>query len=258
MQENEYDLTLICPGIRNENWVKSYESIDKAFSGSYEVIFVGPYELPEELKNIENIKWIKSLRSPIASQQIGLVNAKGKYISWFSDDGQYLPSSLDEAFKIVEGENYKVVVTGKYLEGDTPVNMETNYYYTLSHHESMKLPNVPKDAMMLNCGIISRQLLNELGGWDCYRFEVCPIAYNDLAIRAYKYGAKFIIQSKLMFKCSHMPGHTGDHGPIHDGQTMNDEPVFKGLYSAPNYERIKIELDNWKATDEIWARRFAR
>jgi len=37
-----YKLSILLPGIRVDRWVKLYESIEKSFSGSWEIIFVGP------------------------------------------------------------------------------------------------------------------------------------------------------------------------------------------------------------------------
>lgn len=248
-------LSVLVPSIRTENLKRLYDSVGSAFSGTFEFIVISPYDLPSEL-NQDNVKLIKSWRSPIACQQQGLMQSQGEYITWAADDGVYLPGSLDESFKILDGEDYKTVVMGKYLEGDTPVNMESNWYYTLCNHDSMKsLPGIPEDSLMLNCGLVSKQLLFELGGWDCFRFQVCPMAYNDFAIRAQKFGAKFIIQSMLMFKCSHEPGMMGTHGPIHVAQTNHDEPVFRGLYGII-YDRNVIDINNWENTPEKWGIRF--
>lgn len=249
-------LSVLVPGIRVNNWGRLYDSIGEACKNhQWEMIIITPFDLPEELASRKNVGYIRSWRSPIACQQKGLCHATGEYIAWCADDGTCLPNSFDKALSLVREKDYKHVICGKYLEGDEPTLMVTNWYYRLYNHDGCRLPGVPQDATMLNCGIITRQLLIELGGWDAERFEVCPYAYNDLAIRALLYGASFEIMDDVMFKCSHLPGHEGDHGPIHDAQTDHDEPIFKGLYQRPN-DRIKIELNNWENTPERWERRF--
>lgn len=254
------DLTVLCPGIRTNNWEKLYNSIVDAYKGDWEIIFISPYELPDKLKMIKknNIKLIKDWGSPIRCQQRGLCSSEGKYITWAADDGVFLPGSLDVAFSKVEGKNYKTIIMGKYTEGSgNTLPMLNNYYYYLNNHDSCKLPFVPPDSLMLNVGIVSYQLLKELGGWDC-QFEVCPMAYNDFAIRAKKYGAEFIIQDELMFKCSHMPGHEGDHGPIHDAQMWHDHPIFTLRYAGVNEPEMIISMDNWELSPERWVRRFGK
>ncbi len=112
---------------------------------------------------------------------------------------------------------------------------------------------------MLNCGLVSRKITLELGGWDAATFQVCPYAYHDFSIRLQKYGCKFIIQPEVMFKCSHMPDCTGDHGPIHMGQIYFDEPMFKEIYNHPYYsKRLAIDVDNWKKAPAKWERRFGK
>lgn len=254
-----YQLSVICPSIRTHRLLELYESISKSFSGTWELIVVSPYALPPELEAKDNVQWIESWRSPLACQQMGLIASKGELISWCADDGICLPNSYDIAFKSIENEPYTTIVTGKYQEGErVNDNMEVDWYYKLSNHDSMKLPGVPKDALMLNCGIVHRSLLFELGGWDSSLFQACPLGYSDFAIRAYKFGCKFILQPEVMFSCTHEPGMTGSHGPIHLSQTYHDQPLFSGIYSTPSAYLLRhsIPIDNWKKSAEKWNERF--
>lgn len=252
-------LTVICPGIRTNNWIRLYNSIKASFSGVWEIIFIGPDGLPKELEEKDNVIFIKSLRSPIACQQIGLIESHGEFISWAADDGVYLPMMLDKAVELLEPEPYTTIVTSKYFEGGDPNGeMGGEAYYKLWNHDSMQLPGVPKECLMLNCGVVNRSLLIQLGGWDSYLFGVCPLAYTDFAIRAHKFGSKFILQEEVMFSCGHMPGTTGDHFAVHHEQTDKDQPLFTGMYSIPGIylTRQNIPLNNWKRSPEVWLQRF--
>lgn len=254
-------LSILVPGIRREKWNHLYNSIDSAVSfgvHSWEMIIISPYELTDYLKNLDNVRWIQSWRSPIACQQQGLVAAFGEYISWAADDGEYMPKSLNIALETLADKPYNHIIVGKYFEGDNPQGMDDDWYYHLYNHDSCRLPYVPRDAIMLNCGVVSRQLLDDLGGWDSVMFEVCPFAYNDLGIRAKKSGAIFEIQKDIMFKCSHEPGMLGTHGPIHLAQTEHDEGIFKALYIVDYLPRLRIDINNWKNTPERWERRFGK
>lgn len=253
-------LSVLIPSIRPHLLQGLYNSIGKAFSGEFEAIIISPFDLPESLKNVDNVKWIQSWQSPIAAQQHGLVESTGEYISWASDDGVYLPGSLDVAFKSLEGKDYKTVVMGKYREGDANTDaMVKDDYYILSNHAGSMAQFIPMNFYMLNVGVLSRKLLIELGGWDAATFQVCPYAYTDLAIRLQKYNCPFIIQQEEMFKCSHMPDCTGDHAPIHLGQIYFDEPMFKEIYNHPYWsKRMAIDLNNWQKAPARWERRFGK
>lgn len=250
-------LSVICPGIRNKNWLNLYNSVKEAFSGTFELIFVGPYPLPDELKKFDNVKYIQDWGSPIRCQQIGLINSSGDYITWAADDGEFIKGSLDIAFSKIEETS---LVMGKYYEGnnDGDMPMQEDKYYILSNHDATKVKWIPVGYYMLNVGIVRRVDLLNIGGWDC-QFEVCPMSYNDLAIRLQKAGIKFIIQNEMMFKCSHLPGHAGDHGPIHDGQIDHDQPLFSKIYGTnASLNRIKINLNNWEDSPKRWTRRFGK
>lgn len=252
-------LSVLVPSIRKENLVRLYNSVKTAFSGKFEFIVSGPYGLPDELKNKDNCCWVDTHRSPIAAQQEALFYSRGEYISFASDDGVYLPMTLDIAVEMLEHEPYTTIVTSKYFEGGDPNGtMGGEEYYRLWNHDTMQLPGVPKDCLMLNCGVINRSLLVQLGGWDSYLFQVCPLAYTDFAIRAHKFGCKFILQNEVMFSCGHMPGESGDHGPIHRAQTYHDQPLFTGLYTTPALylTRQNIPLHNWKKSPDVWPERF--
>lgn len=256
----KYDLSVLVPGIRTKNWFHLYQSIAASTNRYFEVIFVGPYALPQELVGFDNVKYIQDWGSPIRCQQIALVNADGDYINWAADDGEFYPKSHDKAFDLLQGHDYKTFLMGKYFEGSASHSegvMDKNHYYILNHHDASRSRWFRKDYFMLNLGLVSTKLLYEVGGWDAENFEVCPMAYNDLAIRLQNYDCKLIIQDEVMFQCSHLPGHAGDHGPIHDGQILHDQPVFRNIYDQENcIDRVFIDLNNWEKAPQRWSRRF--
>jgi hypothetical protein len=255
------EISVLCPGIRVNNWQRLYESIKTAFSGTFELVIIGPYGLPPELKNIDNIRHIEDWGSPIRCQQIGLLSCKSDYITWAADDGIFCPGSLDLAYKTLNGLTEKNLVMGKYIEGDTddinsPMSMRKDAYYVLSNHDASMCKHLPQGFYMLNVGLIPRSLLFTFGGWDC-QFEVCPMAYNDLALRLQNAGVNFLIQDEIMFKCGHMPGHEGDHGPIHDAQIKHDQPIFNSIYCRrDSIDRMRININTYSESPERWRRRF--
>lgn len=264
----ELKLSVIVPSIRPEGILNLYNSID--YNGDWELIAIGPI-CP---MSADRFEFIKSFRSPNSAQQQGLLKADGDYICMAADDGIFLPGALDKAIKLIEilelfgvidkelerileeipkDKNY--IVVGKYLEGDTPhPDMMKKDYYKFGYHKSYRLKGVPQDNLIFNCGIISRKFMLELGGWDC-SFEATTCAHADLGIRASQASANMILMDKPLFKCSHQPGNTGDHRPIHNAM-KRDLKTFEKLYSKPRQTRI--ELDNWKNTPEVWSERFGK
>ncbi len=257
MSRNQsYKLSIICPGIRPQNWVSLYTSIEEATKESWEIIFVGPYDLSDELKDKDNVTYIKDFGSPVRCKQIGVIHSKGKYINWASDDGLFLPNSIDNAFKLLEPNS---IVMQKYYEGSHNQIFEDDKYYKLAYHDSTSAKYIPEDYWILNGGLIPLDIALELGGWDAELFEVWPMALADFAVRVQKFGIKLIMQEDVAFSCTHEPGITGTHAPIHYAQITHDEPVFKQLYNSPeSVDRIKIDINNWKRSPERWVRRFGK
>jgi len=155
--------------------------------------------------------------------------------------------------------NKNVVVVGKYTESrnPSPLMYQTEYYLLKYHGFTTRI--MKEETMLFNTGIISKDLLNEIGGWDC-QFEGCALACVDLGIRLNKLDKiKMILQPHILFSATHMPGRSGDHQPIHDGQTLHDQPLFDLIYSGneiENGKRIKVELNNWERSPDRWVRRF--
>lgn len=261
-----YDLSILVPGIRTKYWWKLYDSIHQSFSGKWEMVFVGPKAGPDDLMDRDNVTFIEDWGTPIRCQQIALIKSKGKWITWAADDGQYYPEALDIGYVKLKqnGFNPMKLVMGKYCEGSIRnfEHMNDIKYYILRTHTPKDYRYISPSYYMLNVGIVSRETLMNLGGWDC-KYEVCPMAYNDLAVRLQDSHVDFLIQNEMMFHCTHMPDRTGDHGPIHDAQKEHDEPMFKEFYEYGfPYEGMKgspvMDIDNWKKAPSHWERRFGK
>ena len=249
-------LSCILPGIRPGNWKKVYDSLADTTKEKYELIIISPYELPYSLRSKKNVKLIKDYGSPVRCQQIGLINCTGEWITWAADDGYFLTDSMDIAFDSLINKKENTVVIGKYHEGQASADMNTIKYYRIYTHDASRCKYIPTDCLMLMVGLVSRNKIMELGGFDC-AFEVLPMAFNDLSLRLYNDKCEFIFQEAVMFKCGHFPGTTGDHAPIHNAQVYFDLPKFKMIYSRQeSQQRIKIDIDNWKNVPERWTRRW--
>ena len=252
-------LSIILPGIRRYNWNSFYQSILRSFSDTFELIIVSPHELPKELAQINNIKLILDKGSPARCQQIALTHCTGEYVTWGADDGVFLNKKLDQAIKFWEENSTcnKDIVTCKYTEGSNySPDMLEDFYYKINHASGLRSEYVPDDYWVLNVGILKTEYAKELGGWDS-QFQVTTISHMDFAVRTQRNGSKYFMLKEPIFVCDHMPGTMGDHGPVHFAHIEDDEPLFRQIYNKPeSVERIKIDLDNWKNSPEVWKRRF--
>jgi hypothetical protein len=262
-------LSIILPGIRKDNWLKFYESVVDSFDGTFEVVIVSPYDrLPEELRDLKNIVHIKDLGAPARCQQIALVNCTGEFVTWGADDGYFLPNKLTEAVKYWE-ENAASpidIVTCKYFEGEKnqqgvlhstgETELSQDFYYKLNNAAGLRSAFIPDDYWILNVGILKTAYAKALGGWDSM-FEVTAVSHADFAVRTQRNGSKYHMLPEPIFACTHMPGTTGDHAPVHYGHIQHDEPLFRKIYqSAQGISRTKIDINNWQQSPPVWRRRY--
>jgi len=217
------DITILVPAIRKERWVHLYNSIKESTKRSFELIIVGPHNLPDELQRKINVKYIKDFGNPVRASQIGSLIAEGKYIFWASDDGTFQKGALDKAMDCLENQENKSindVVISNYREGGQAQSddvLRLNVAYP-------KTPYIPDEWYQFNVATMYTEFFHQLGGYDC-SFEACPLAYADISARAQRAGANILLLNEVILDCTHMPGTTGDHAPIHyahlqHGQTL--------------------------------------
>ena len=255
-------LSIFLSGIRTENWLPLYESIPNATTltnKEYELIFVGPYGLPPELQDKENVRFIEDWGCPSRCTQLGLLHSRGEYVVWVADDGLFNPIlAIDKAFDIIP-KHEKGLVMFRYSEGalgkKQKKNLHSKKFWTLGHHGPLaRCPFVPHHYHLIMTALVRRDYLVAVGGWDC-GFEQIGMGCPDLAIRLQNDGAE-VVWGEVFMSLTHCPG-TKEHAPILDAHMQNDQPYFERLYHDPaNAKRARIDFDNWKQTEEVWSRRF--
>lgn len=237
-------LSVIVPGIRPHNWKRLLDSI----GDEHETIFIGPYAPLADIQG-RNFKYISDMGSPARAMNIGLQNATGDRIIWAADDGYFL-QNLTDVLNIV---NTNDIMTSMYTEGAGTSMDNTDYYYIGNSISTANLHNVDPKWFILNLGIVSKEILLSVGGWDGELYETPFASHIDLAIRLQQIGYRFQVYNKPLFHCDHMPGTSGDHAPIHHGHYADMDKLQK-RYSDTFTPRIDVE--NWKKAAEIWTRRF--
>lgn len=263
------DLSILVPGIRSENWVNLYSSTEKSCTKySFEIIFVGPYELPEELLKKENIKYYQDFGSPIRCKQIALFHSIGQWITWASDDGLFLPNTLDDTLSLCTDINkviyckYSKDNTKLYYDDETCFILQNRNYTGISEFgKKYQLDNMSKltflynPTFILDCAIINSIILKKIGGWDSSIFETQHIANADLSARLFKLGVGFGFQNNKVIHYSNI--ESNEDIPVKSAQYQNDEPKFVILYSLTKYiDRIYLDIENWERSPKIWDRRF--
>lgn len=252
-------LSIVMPAVRVENWVKVYDSILKAWPESFELIIISHRELPEELKHKDNIIWIDDEGCPTRKMQLGIEYARGKYITWFVDDGVYVPNKLWELYQAIGFDNPVAIKYGESVDGNSHLPlMESDEYYLFRYHPVLHIPGIPS----LLCKVISfaampTALLQEIGGLDC-RFEHIAMAETDLAVRMEKGGHRINISPEIILQLTWEPGDAGAHAGVNHAQMDHDMPLFLDMYKDDAHkDRIIIPMDNWKQAPDKWERRTA-
>jgi hypothetical protein len=256
------EISIIMPGIRRDRWDNVYNSIKESTKRDFELIICGPYPLTDYLQEQKNVKYVKDWGSSVRASNIAAMLCEGSLVTWTADDATFFKDSLDKNIDILYslGSDDKNVVLCKYNEGnnqsDVQIHMNPNYY-RLINSVPVGAP-LREDWFLFNVGIMYRSFFEFLGAWDS-SFEGTAMSHNDFAIRAYFHGAKTVLTDVPLFKCDHMPGASGDHGPIFECQHGHDEPLYKQKYKDSswimNNHRMDI-LKDWKSAPIIWKKRF--
>lgn len=245
-------LSIVMPAIRVHKWEAVYKSIQLPFP--WELIVVSPYKLPPYLEEQGNVKYVRDFGSPMRASCIGAGLAEGRYLTWIADDGLVFSDTAKKAVDILDSDiNGRLVVVTKYLEACTQVHPDWYYQLTIAYP---KTPHIPDNWLIFNTAFMHRDYYETLGGWDC-AFEACPLGHADLAARAQRDGCTTVLIQDPLLDCEHMPGASGDHGPVFHAHVEHDEPLYKQIYNSPDcVNRTRIDLNNWKRSPQIWRRRF--
>ena len=277
---NRTDLSIIVPGFRPHRWIEVYNTaLQSCTRYSFEIIFVGPYPPPEELKDNPQIKYIEDWGTPTRCTQIGSIHSVGKLLARTDDDSVFFLDGLNQAldlYKNVCGE--KDIEILRYREGIDFSGQELPpiYWQAKTHFPKLKDMKVLKKAndyifgklfafeemhinedwMVCMLPLISKQYFMDLGGYDCI-FEHLSFSAHDLCYRAQRDGGKLHLSPTEITNIEHQGAGHPEHLPIEQSHFENDYPVFAAMYhNAGCSNRIKIDFDNWRNSPEVWTRRF--
>ncbi len=258
------DFSVFLAAIRPQNWMALYNSIKASTEKEFELIFVGPYGLPDEMKDLPNVRHIEDWGCPSRCYQIGLLACTAPYVLFVADDGVILNNgAIDTAFRVLESDavravtpHKKNIISFKYYEGEIIPGgfISTVDYWKMNRGLFTEL-GIPDHFWFVMTPLISREYMIEIGGFDC-RFDHLGLGAQDFGIRIQRDGAN-VMMGEYLIHVTFWPGHMHDHGPIHDSHYEHEEPLFKSIYSDPLCtNRTKIDINNWNDSPEVWTRRF--
>lgn len=252
-------ISLVIPAIRPELYQGVYDSFLNTWHGTFEIIFVSPYDMPPlKLNPRGEIQWIRDYGCPSRALQIGWIKARAQWVSFGTDDATYDPNTMNRAWEIIRdtGFDYKTFVTCPYTESDHWSKwMLTPFYYLAWFHSGVRHWNIPPTTVLYMYGLISKQLLQEIGGFDT-KYESMALTYVDLSLRMKFHGCKGIIGKERICHCVWQDREKSDHSPVHHACVDHDIPLLKGIYFDRKFKPVvKIDVENYKWSAEKWPRR---
>jgi hypothetical protein len=267
------NLSIVVPTIRTHLLEDLYQSFcDSCNSHSFEVIFVGPFDIPDTLRKKKNVKYIKDYGQPSRAAQLGLVEASGDLFCWVTDDCFCYPNTLSETIEFYtkncidtdivgmrffeNPEHYKNIKEGATVDRNPERRLSDHpdhYWFAKSSYPY--LPAV-KPEWGTACLFMSKtHHVKMYGGWDC-QWEHLNHATHDLLFRMQNQGNRFFLTEYDVFVANWYEGTSQDHAPVHYGQLTHDVQLFNQVWTNPFNGRQRVNLNNWQDVSEIWERRF--
>lgn len=259
-----YNLSIVIPGIRVENWAQIVSEITKSCgSVTHEIIFCSPKELPDSLALVPNIRHILDFGSPSRCLQRACTSGMGEYLCIMSDDARVHEGSLEAAYNQITGSPTKDtdILALKYTEGANFIANLSDFspnYWNAHHHRDLRLPGIDPSWKICLMFMIQTKRFNFLGGVDC-RFEHFNLNLHDLAFRNQKDGGQVLVSDVFVTAHNWEPHRDIQSSPIMQAYYQNDAPLLHSIYSTvigSNSRPVSIDINNWKDQPERWPRRY--
>ena len=224
---------------------------------SFEIIFVSPFPLPNEL-NLPNVKFIRSYSSPSVCIMEGAELVESELILNLPDDAIFPPDAFARAIDLCN--DYKTVVNARITEGYNyrGGHISDTYWY-VRFQPSLHLPGIPQNYQIALGHIMTTGYWKEMGGLDC-NWEYANYNSHDLMFRIQADGGRIVHSPNDCMLCDWAPaGAMKDHLAI-EAAYEDDRRKFNEKYSDPNAlspDKLKLPPGDWKKYQGAWQRRFA-
>lgn len=262
-----YDVSIFMPSIRTYKQPGWYESIKSSCKNhTFQVVIAGPFELHDDIKNLSNVKFIKTYSHPTKSAQLAALACDGNLIYHTTDDVLFYDDAIDKSiwyYKSVCKEDD--IVSMRYIEGKSHSN-KTSYppeYWSMQNFLNGNGGGFIRVPPTWRCNaqfLMSLKSFKKFGGFDC-NFEYLTHAAADLELRMLIKGSTFVYDSPVdVSNADWFEGTSVDHEPIHYAQIEHDTNMFSHKWSTGivdgQCKRDFISIDNHKNHPDHWERRF--
>jgi len=259
-----YDISVFMPSIRTHKQLAWYKSLERSCKEhSFQVVVAGPFELHEEIRQLPNVKFVKTYSFPTKAAQIAAVECDGQLLYHTTDDVLFYENAIDKCIWFYKSLCRPCdIISMRYIEGKDHTNT-TSYpiqYWSLQEFlngNGAPFLSVPAEWKVNAQFLVSRDTFMLHGGFDCaYEYLTHAAACFELRIQGtggIVYDSPIDVSNADWYK-----GTSVDHAPIHYAQEEHDAPIFVQLWSecAQKNELRKVEIDNYKNYPEHWERRF--
>ena len=238
------NISIIASSVRPHLWDSFYSSL-LSNECSFEVVFAGNssfFDVEYALVNKPNIKYIHTGNiKPAQCYEIARRNSIGEYILWAADDCEFSDGLLD---KVISHMNeYKTVLSLKTNEDGKNNDLNDHRFFS----ENVNTP------LMAPIGVIYRQYLEELGGFD--RRFVAGQWENDVVMRvladkwtvAFGYGQVKKFESVLV-TIDHQKKH-GDSTKFWTGYN-EDRRVLEDTWVIGGYKPLERPLRVFQPSED--------
>lgn len=235
MWRGSLKISLIASSIRCWLWDELFWSLEG--NKDYEVIFSGnlsTFQVRPYLKKYPMLKYIHTADCvpPAQCYEAARRNATGELIMWVCDDAEFSDHILDNVYEFHHKQPTDVqLISIKTREND--IDTDLNLHTILGSNI-----NTP---LMAPIGVISRDYLNMMGGFD--RRYVCGQYENDVSMRVYANGAKVIKYEEGCVRIDHLVKHGKGtafwKGYDHDRHILENTWIEGGFAPLPAMIQIQ-------------------
>lgn len=243
---NDIKVSLFASAVRPKLWSDLFNSL-KNTSVEYEVVFAGNIT-PDILSINSKLTWIKTNNiKPAQCYEIARINCNGEVVIWIADDCEFPNNVIGKAYDYWKSKNNEKLILSLQTKESGYGTPEGKLFDMNMHRFYGNDINTP---LMAPIGMMSREYLNELGGFD-KRF-ICG-QYENFAVQlAYMNGATVEIfgNENCYVDIDHLRKSIAI-GESTDEESFQERPFAKG------YQLDRQVLENsWTTFDEsdVWKR----
>ena len=244
-------LSIVVPTIRTHLLEDLYRSFCYSCpTHTFEVIFVGPFDIPTKLMKKSNVKYIKDYGHPTRAAQIGGIEAEGELVCLITDDCFCYSETLADTIDFYDKECLDTDIIGMRFFENPEHYQAIKSKKTEDKNPAKRLSDHPDDYWLAGSSyggseiikpywgtaclfMVKTEIFKNYGGWDC-QWEHLNHSTHDLLFRMQSQGSRFFLTDYDVFVANWYEGNSVDHAPVNQGQTEHDEKLFRDVWSKPS------------------------